>query len=172
MIELRNRQYMTVIDCLAGEDLVVGNVIQLQYFEATDRLPMRAMKATAAADILDVTGPLFAHWIIDRSTAVLFGGGEDGLSFPLAASTDADSTHYIPSGSRMVAVGGKGVAEIRFFPASLDSEFASTLPTVGDTLEFSNDESLLCSVGNAASETRVCGLVLENDGVSVAVLIG
>lgn len=172
MIELRNRQYMTVVDCLAGEALEVGNVIKLEYHSATDALPMRAMKATAAADILACTGPLFAHWIIDRSTAVLFSGGEDGLTFPLAANTDADSTHYIPSGSRMVALGGKGVAEFRFFPASLDTEFASTLPTVGDTLEFSSDESKLCSVGNAQSETRVCGLVLENDGVSVAVLIG
>jgi hypothetical protein len=163
---------MTIIDCLAGEDLEVGNVIKLAYYESTDRLPMRAMKATADTDIEDITGPLFAHWIIDRSTAVLFSGGEDGLTFPLAASTDSDSTHYIPSGSRMVACGGKGVAEFRFFPDSLDSEYASTLPDPGTVLKFSSDESMLCSAGNGSVVDKEVALVLENDGVSIAVIVG
>ena len=172
MIELRNRQYMTIIDCLAGEAMEVGNVLKLGYYSATDKLPLRAMKATAAADILDVTGPLLAHWINERSTAVDFSGGEDGLTFPLAGSTDLDATHYIPSGSRMLAVGGKGVAEVRLFASSLDSEYATTLPDPGTVLEFSSDESKLCSAGNAQSETRTCALVLENDGVSIAVILG
>ena len=72
----------------------------------------------------------------------------------------------------MVALGGKGVAEFRLFPKSLDTEFASTLPTVGDSLKFSSDESKLCSSGNGSAEARVCALVLENDGVSVSVIIG
>jgi len=163
---------MTIIDCLAGEALEVGNVIKLAYFESTDKLPMRAMKATAAADIEDITGPLLAHWINERSTAVDFSGGTDGLTFTIAGNTDLDSNHYIPSGTRMLAVGGKGVAEVRLFPSSLDTEYASTLPDPGTVLKFSSDESKLCSSGNGSAVDKEVALVLENDGVSVAVILG
>lgn len=172
MLELRNRQYMTIIDVLAGEDLEVGHVLKLEYHSASDRLPLRAMKATAAADVKDITGPLLAHWINDRSTAVDFSGGEDGLTFPIAGSDDSDSNHYIPSGTRMLAVGGKGVAEFRLFKGSLDTEFASTLPDPGDVLKFSSVTSKLCSTGNGSAENKEIALVLENDGVSIAVILG
>ena len=47
MIELRNRQYMTIIDCIAGEDLEQGNVIKLA--DHGD-IFVRALKATAGAE--------------------------------------------------------------------------------------------------------------------------
>lgn len=172
MIELRNRQYMTIIDCLAGEALEVGNVVELIYNLAADRLSSRAMKATDTGGISAIAGPLFAHWINDRSTAVAYSGGEDGLSFPLAAAADPDANHYIPSGSRMVAVGGKGVAEIRFFKDSLDTEYASTLPDPMTVLRFSDNESKLCSASNGSVVATDVALVLETDAVSISVLIG
>lgn len=170
MIELRNKQYMTVIDCVANEALEVGTLVQLTLNSGEDR-PL-ASKLTAAGDMSTVLGPMLAHWINDRSTAVTFSGGEDGLSFPLAGASDLDALHYIPSGASMVAVGGKGVAEVRLFNASLDSEYAATLPAVGTTLEFSTDESKLCSQGNAQGANIDVAFVIENDGVSVAVVLG
>lgn len=173
MIELRNRQYMTVLDCVAGEDLEQGHVIRLIHVAGRD-LPLSAVKATASAHIQEVTGPLVAHWINDRSTAVAFSGGEDGLSFPVAAATDEDANHHIPSGTRMLAVGGKGVAEIRFFKSSLDAEFATTLPDPGTVVDFDTQTSKLCSTGNgnASGVTGGVGYVVDNDGVSVAVILG
>lgn len=169
MMELRNRQYMTIIDCIAGAALEQGNVIKL---ENHADVMLRAVKATAGADVNDVLGPLLAHWINERSTAVSYSGGTTGYEFNVAGVSDQDSIHYIPSGSRMLAVGGKGVAEVRLFKESLDSEFASTLPAVGDTLEFSTDESKLCSTGNAQGSNKNVAFVLESDGVSVSVLLG
>lgn len=170
MIELRNRQYMTIIDCVAGEALQVGNVINLEWHAGRDLIT--AMKATAAGDINAVLGPLFAWWINDRSTATAYRGGTDGLTFTVNPASDDDSVHYIPSGKRMLALGGKGVAELRFFADSLDSEFASTFPSIGATLKFSSDESFLCSTSNGQAVEKEIGYVLESDGVSVAVIIG
>lgn len=161
---------MTVIDCVAGAALEMGNVIKLEWHSGRDLIT--AVKATAASDVSAITGPLFAYWINDRSTATAFRGGTDGLTFTLNASTDDDSIHYIPSGSRMLAVGGKGVAELRFFASSLDTEYASTLPDPGTTLKFSSDESKLCSTSNGAVVNKEVAFVLENDGVSVAVIVG
>jgi len=173
MIELRNRQYMTIIDCLAGEDLEVGHVITLDYFLAADPIQLRALKATATGSVNAITGPLLAWWINDRSTAVAYTGGEDGISSPtVLGSSDSDANHYIPSGSRMLAIGGRGVAEVRLFADSLDSEFATTMPDAGDTLDFSTDESMLCSTGNGSAAGGTYAFVLENDGVSIAVLLG
>lgn len=169
MIELRNRQYATIIDCIAGEALEQGQLVKL--VNHSDVL-LRAMKVTQGSDVNDVLGPLVAHWINERSTSVSFSGGTNGYTFNVAGSSDEDSIHYIPSGSRMLAVGGKGVTEVRFFPASLDTEYASTLPAVGTTLQFSTDEAKLCSSGNGAASTKNVGFVVENDGVSVAVLLG
>lgn len=169
MMDLRNRQYMTIIDCIAGADLEQGNVIKLA--DHGDVL-IRALKATAGADVNSVLGPLLAHWINARSTAVSYSGGANGYEFNVAGSSDADSIHYIPSGSRMLAVGGKGVAEVRLFKESLDTEFATTLPAVGSTLQFSTDESKLCSSGNAQASSKDVAFVLETDGVSIAVLLG
>ena len=170
MIELRNRQYMTIIDCVAGAALEMGQVIKLQWFAGRDLIT--AMKATAAADVSAITGPLFAYWINDRSSSTAYKGGTDGLTFTLNGASDDDSIHYIPSGSRMLAVGGKGVAELRFFANSLDTEYASTLPDPGTTLKFSSDESKLCSSGNGSVVDKAVAFVLENDGVSVAVIVG
>jgi len=169
MIELRNKQYMTVIDCIAGAALEQGQVITLANH---GDVFLRALPATAGADVSAITGPLLAHWINDRSTAVGFSLDDDGFSLSVLGSSDADATHYIPSGTRMIAIGGKGVAEVRLFPLSLDTEYASTLPAVGTTLQFSTDESKLCSSGNGAASSKDVALVLENDGVSVAVLLG
>lgn len=174
MIELRNRQYMYILDCVAGEDLEVGQVLSLDNNVGTDldgELPL-AFAATQAGDVIDVVGPLFAHWINDRSEAVAFSGGEDGLTFPLAASTDADSNHYIPSGRRMLALGGKGFAEIRFFESSLDAEYAGALPDPLTVLRFSSTTSKLCSAANANVVAKDVALVVENDGVSISVVIG
>lgn len=171
MIELRNKQYMTVIDCLAGANLEVGQVIGLENHGDTT-LPLRAVAATQDSDVKAVTGPLLAHWINERSTTVAYSGGENGLTFPLAGAADDDAQHYIPSGKRMVAIGGKGVAEVRVYTASLDSEFASTLPVPGQVLHFSTDESKLCSAGNVNASTAAVAMVLEADAVSVAVILG
>lgn len=169
MIELRNKQYMTVIDCIAGEDLEQGNVIALA--DHGDVF-LRALKATASGDVNDILGPLLAHWINDRSTATAFSGGTDGFTFNVTGSGDEDSIHYIPSGSRMLAIGGKGVGEVRLFESSLDSEFTGSLPDVGTTLDFSTDESKLCSTGNGDAAGKSVAFVLENDGVSVSVILG
>lgn len=161
---------MTIIDCVAGAALEVGQVIKLVNYAGRDLIT--AMKATAAADVSAITGPLFAYWINARSTALAYKGGADGLTFTVLGSTDLDSIHYIPSGSRMLAVGGKGVAELRFFAESLDTEYASTLPDPGTTLSFTSDESKLCSSGNGSVVAKEVAFVLENDGVSVAVIVG
>lgn len=170
MIELRNRQYMTIIDCVSGEAIQVGNVINLEWHAGRDLIT--AMKATAAGDVNAVIGPLFAWWINDRSTATAYRGGTDGLTFTVNPASDDDSVHYIPSGKRMLALGGKGVAEIRFFADSLDSEYASTFPAVGTTLQFSDNESFLCSSANGSKVDVDVGYVLESDGVSISVIIG
>lgn len=169
MIELRNKQYMTVIDCIAGAALEQGQVITLA--DHGDVL-LRALPATSGGHVNAVTGPLLAHWISDRSTAVGFELDDDGYTLNVVGAADEDSTHYIPSGTRMLAIGGKGVAEVRLFKSSLDSEFASTLPAIGTTLEFSADESKLCSQGNGQGQNVNVAFVLENDGVSIAVLLG
>lgn len=171
MIELRNRQYMTIIDCVAGEDLEVGHVVRLTH-DATKKLPLTALKATQAGHVSDITGPLFAHWINDRSRAVSFVGGEDGLSFPVGTRGDADLNHFIPSGARMVALGGKGVGEIRFFAESLDAGLAASLPDPGTVLRFSSDESKLCASGDGNAVAKDVALVVDNDGVSIAVVVG
>lgn len=160
---------MTIIDCIAGADLEQGNVIKLA--DHGD-IFVRALKATAGSDVNAVLGPLLAHWINERSTSVAFSGGTNGYTFNVTGSSDEDSIHYIPSGSRMLAIGGKGVAEVRLFKSSLDTEFASTLPAIGTTLQFSTDESKLCSSGNGAASSKDVAFVLENDGVSIAVLLG
>lgn len=169
MMELRNRQYMTIIDVVAGEDLEQGNVIALA--DHGDVF-LRAFKASSSGDVNDVLGPLLAHWVNERSTSVSYSGGADGYTFNVAGANDADSIHYIPSGSRMLAIGGKGVAEVRLFRESLDTEFASSLPAPGTTLQFSTDEAKMCSAGNGSASSKDVAFVLENDGVSIAVLLG
>ena len=169
MMELRNKQYMTVIDCVAGQALEQGNVLKLE--DHGDVL-VRAVKATASADVNDIMGPLLAHWINERSTATAFSGGADGFTFTTTGAGDEDSIHFIPSGSRMLALGGKGVAEVRLFEDSLDTEFTGNLPAIGTTLDFSTDESKLCSTGNGSAAGKSVAFVLENDGVSVSVILG
>lgn len=170
MIELRNRQYMTVIDCVAGEAMEVGMVLKLEWHAGRDLIT--AMKATAGADVSQATGPLFAYWINERSTAVTFLTNGDGTDLSILASTDLDSIHYIPSGARMLAVGGPGVAEIRFFPESLDPAIASDLPDPATELEFATDTAQLCLASDGNASNRVVALVIENDGASVSVIVG
>lgn len=170
MIELANKQYATVIDCVAATAIKVGQAVKLQV--ADDGETLEAVLATAAEDF-DVWGPLFAHWINPRDTTVTYSGGEDGLSYPLISSTDPDSQIHIPSGARMLAVGGVGVTQIRFFKSALDTEFASVLPEPGDVLGIS-DEKFLCSTGHA---NVIAGLekvarVVEADKVSVRCIVG
>lgn len=169
MIELRNKQYMTIIDCIAGAALEQGQVITLA--DHGDVM-LRALAATSSGDVSAITGPLLAHWISDRSTAVGFELDDDGYTLNVVGATDDDATHYIPSGTRMLAVGGKGVAEVRLFKSSLDAEFATTLPAIGTTLEFASDTSKLCSQGHGHGTNLNVAYVLENDGVSIAVLLG
>lgn len=166
MIELRNKQYCTVIDCVAGEALTVGAVVDLVNHDGSQ---LKAVKATTAA-AFSVNGTLVAHWINPLEEAVEYNGGEDGLSFPL--NTDTDSVHMIPSGSRMVAVGGPGVAEIRFYPAALNADLA-TLPNPGTLLGVSDVDSKLCLTTNGDAIVGVtAGRVIAKDGVSIAVLLG
>jgi hypothetical protein len=167
MIELRNKQYMTAIDCVAGEAMEVGDVIRL--IDNGDG-QVRAMKTTAATDAA-VQGTTIAHWINPRSETVTYSGGEDGLTFPLAASTDADSQHHIPSGARMVALCGKGVAMVRFFANSLHSSLA-VLPAPGTTLSVASTGKL-CANGDAAviASFTNAARVVEKDDVSITVIL-
>jgi hypothetical protein len=168
MIELRNRQYATVIDCVAGEALEEGVAVKL----VANGNGLKALKATAANDFR-VVGLMVAHWINPLEEAAAYNGAEDGLTFTLTPSSDVNSIHYIPSGARMLAVGGKGVAQIRFHKNSLNDDFASTLPNPGDVLGVSSADSKLCTSGAGdAIATVVAGLVTEKDAVSITVLCG
>lgn len=168
MIELRNKQYAYIIDCVASVEMQVGQLVRLQV--NPDGELMLASPATALAHVSDISGPLFAYWINDRSTAVAFEGGEDGLSFPLATGDDA--IHTIPVGKRMLAVGGKGFAEIRFFESSLDPSLTGALPAPGTVLRFADDTSKLCLTGDLNAVAKDVALVVENDGASISVLVG
>lgn len=171
MIELANKQYATVIDCVAGENLQVGMAVKL--VPADDGETLKAMKLTEADDAA-VWGVLLAHWINPRSLTVTYSGGENGLDFPLAAASDPDAQIHIPMGQRMVAVGGMGVTQIRLFKSALDSEFATTLPVPGDILGVHGTSKFLCDTANVAA---VAGLeqvarVVEADSLSVRVILG
>lgn len=168
MIELRNKQYCAVIDCVAGEDMQVGQIIALTDLDGRQ---LKAVKATTANDF-DVNGTLVAHWINPLEEAVEYDGGEDGLSFPL--NTGFDSVHLIPSGARMVAVGGRGIAEVRFFFSALDNDLATASGAApGTVLGVSSASSKLCLSNNGSAIAGVdAGRVIANDGVSIAVLLG
>lgn len=170
MIELRNKQHATVIDCVAGEALEVGQVIKLQ---DDGNGVLEAVVAAAAADA-SVWGTMIAWWINPRSEAVEYEGDADGIGLTLAAATDTDAIHFIPSGSRMVAVGGKGVTEVRYFVDSLNDDFAVTLPAVGDVLGVSSADSKLCEfdAGDVIVSFDAAARVVEADAVSVTVILG
>lgn len=172
MIELRNRQYMTILDCVASGQIQVGQVLRLQANTGSTGLGLMASVATASGHVNAIIGPMIAHWINDRSTATQFTGTGDGITFTNTAASDEDALEFIPSGTNMLAIGGRGVAEVRFFKSSLDTEFASTLPLMGQTLDFSTDESKLSSTGNGQAAGVDVGFVVEVDSVSVAVLLG
>lgn len=170
MIDVRNKQYCTVLNCVAGEDLEQGQLVKLSA-DATGTVLVAT--AADAADDFGVWGPLMAYWINDRSTAVQYSGGEDGLSFPVAGASDPDATHYIPKGARMLAIGGIGVAEVRVFPESLHESLQSSLPNVGTTLGVSSTNAKLCDASDASAiPDVVIARVTEKDAVSITVILG
>jgi hypothetical protein len=121
------------------------------------------------------TGPIIAHWINPRSTAVTTSNAGDGLNFPLAGSDDLDAIHYIPAGSRMVGIVCKGIGEVRYFVESLDPEDFETdadLPAPGTYLQVSDATGKFCLSTNADAIDEDVAFVLANDGVSVALVIG
>jgi hypothetical protein len=179
MIELRNRQYTAIFDCVALADMEVGQLVRLvelpsdqEVANLTDAEMLGALPATEAGHVSGITGPLFAFWINDRSTAVLFSGGADGIEFPVAGAEDEDANQHIPSGKRMLALGGKGMAEFRFFPESLHDEDALENVVPGDTLQFNGTSSKLQAAGGAGVVDLDVAFVLENDDVSISVVVG
>lgn len=175
MIELRNKQYMTVLDGVAGAALEVGVAVKPAADAAGTGLSFTA--ATAAVDLQAAHGPLFAYWINPRSTAITFSGDEDGLGYTVAGSTNVDANHHIPSGSRMLAVGGKGVAQIRFYAESLGADL-SPLPAVCTELAVNATDGKLCLTGHAsaiddaATNPIKVARVVAKDAVSITVLVG
>lgn len=168
MIELRNKQYAYVIDCVALEDLEEGMVVEL-VDQGDGKLP-GAKKATDAS-AQAVWGTLIAHWINPRSTAYAYRNSGDGIEYTVANTGAVDEIHPIPSGAKMLAVGGRGT-EIRFYPESLDESLTSTLPSFGTILAFSSSSGKLCAADDGNAVGQNVARVVENDGVSISVVLG
>lgn len=168
MIELRNKQYAITIDCVALEPLEEGMVLEL--VDRGEGVLPGARKATSAA-AQAVWGTLIAHWINPRSTAYAYDGREDHTEYTPATSGRIDEIHHIPAGANLIAVGGKGFAEIRVFPESLHESLA-TLPDFGEILAFSSEDAKLCAATDATALGENIARVVENDGASIAVILG
>jgi hypothetical protein len=169
MIELANKQYATILDCVAGEDLVVGQAITLvdDSEGGLEAVPL------ADADGALVWGILLANWINPRSTTVVYSGSGSGLDFDATDSGDSDAHISIPAGARMYAVGGPGVTQVRLFESALDAEFAGALPVPGDVLGV-NTDGMLCSTGNGdvVAGLEAVARVVAADSVSATVILG
>jgi hypothetical protein len=166
MIELQNRQYATELDCVAGEQLRVGQLVRLT---ATNG-ELVASAPTAITDF-DVTGPMVATWINPRSTTTTYSGDADGLGFTATPASDPDAQTFIPSGARMRAVAGIGATQIRFHKSALPAEFQVTLPVLGQVLGV-DDDGFLCSAGNAITGMTKVARVVYADSASVGVILG
>lgn len=169
MIELRNKQYATILEGVAGEELRIGTVITAT--KDASNTGLKFTKATAAT-AATVWGTLIAHWINPNNEAVTYSGDEDGLGYTENIGTDA--VVVIPSGSRMYAVAGKGVTEIRFFKSALNDDFATTLPDVGTVLGVSSTDSMLCAsdASDVITSFTAAARVVARDSISIAVILG
>lgn len=159
------------LNVVAGMPLVQGNVLKfvpLLPDDGSGRL--MAIKASATADYTAL-GTFLAYYITPDSQDIEFTGKPESTDFTLNAATGIGSgVNVIPSGSELVALGGRNALirldrnAIHNAPSNLASFVASTL------LGVSSSSGLFNTVasGDLAS---TAGMVVENDGVTLVVML-
>ncbi len=158
---------LVALTCVAEEAMVQGSILVLSDLgDGTGRL--RATKATSTGQISS-GGAYFAYFVTPDSEDVEFIGAPETTTFTVSTDTGVGGgTQTIPSGSEMVALGGKN-ALLRL---DVNSVYESVLTshTGGVLLKVESTDSFLALDANDDID-QVVAMVVANDGATVVVLV-
>lgn len=159
------------LNVVAGGALQQGSVLKLAPLtpdDGTGRL--MALKVTATADYT-AYGTFLAYFITGDSQDIEFSGKPESTDFTLNAGTGiSGGVNTIPSGSEMVALGGRN-ALIRIDKNALNGAPASlAVYTASSLLEVNSTSGLLDTVASG-DLNATAAVVIENDGNSLVVML-